>query len=111
GNLIMPVLFSVYLAIDVASTNRSLAFQLTENEKLAAENLAQEQEKSRLIADQAAHLEQTVMERTAQVREQAEKLREMDTAKSRFFVNLTHEFKTPLTLIINPARELLRQSN
>lgn len=107
--LVMPVLFSIYIAMDVASTNRKLAVQLEENQRLSAENLAKEQEKNKLISAQAEQLEKTVLERTAQVREQAERLKEMDAAKSRFFVNLTHEFKTPLTLIINPARELLNQ--
>jgi len=107
--LVMPVLFSVYIAMDVASNNRKLAIQLKENERLSAENLAKEQEKNKIISGQAEQLEKTVLERTAQVREQAERLKEMDAAKSRFFVNLTHEFKTPLTLIINPARELLKQ--
>jgi len=107
GNLILPVLFSIYLAIDIADTNRTLAVQLKENDRLAAENILKEQEKNRLISEQAVQLEKTVMERTAQVREQAEKLQEMDAAKSRFFINLTHEFKTPLTLIMNPAKELL----
>ncbi|RYZ81997.1 MAG: hypothetical protein EOO68_35095, partial [Moraxellaceae bacterium] len=107
--LVMPVLFSIYIAMDIASTNRKLAMQLTENERLATENLLREQEKTKLIGEQAEQLEKTVLERTAQVREQAERLKEMDAAKSRFFVNLTHEFKTPLTLIINPAKELLKQ--
>lgn len=106
--LLMPVLFSIYIAMDIAATNRKLANQLEENKRLAAANLAQEQEKNRLISEQAEKLENTVLERTAQIREQAEKLKEMDAAKSRFFVNLTHEFKTPLTLIINPAKELLQ---
>ncbi|PVD53185.1 hypothetical protein DC498_04730 [Terrimonas sp.] len=109
GNLLMPVAFSIYLAMDIASTNRKLADQLKENERLSSENLAKEQEKNKLISEQAEQLERTVLERTAQVREQAERLKEMDAAKSRFFVNLTHEFKTPLTLIINPAKELLKQ--
>lgn len=111
GNLFLPVLFSIYLAIDIADTNRKLAVQLKENDRLAEENILKEQEKNRLISEQAVQLEKTVMERTAQVREQAEKLKEMDAAKSRFFINLTHEFKTPLTLIINPAKELLNNPN
>lgn len=111
GNLLMPVLFSIYIALDVASTNRSLEKQLEENKKLTDANLAQEQEKNRLITEHATQLEKTVLERTAQVRQQAEQLKEMDAVKSRFFVNLTHEFRTPLTLITNPAKELLRQAN
>lgn len=108
GNLVVPALFTIYLALEVAGTNRFLAKQLIETRDLAAANLAQEQEKQRLILAHTTELEETVLKRTAQVREQAQRLQEMDAAKSRFFVNLTHEFKTPLSLIINPARELLR---
>ncbi|WP_158644101.1 ATP-binding protein [Pseudobacter ginsenosidimutans] len=111
ATLIIPVIFSIYLAMDVSYTTRNLQTQLADNKELAARNLAQEQEKTRLLGEQAEQLEKTVLERTAQVREQAARLQEMDEAKSRFFVNLTHEFKTPLTLIINPAKELLQQAD
>ncbi|MFN8349704.1 MAG: ATP-binding protein [Spirosomataceae bacterium] len=37
---------------------------------------------------------------------EAQQLQEMDELKSRFFSNITHEFRTPLTLIIEPARQL-----
>ncbi len=63
---------------------------------------------SQTLLQERNSLEQKVTERTAELAEANEKLKELDRAKTDFFSNVSHELRTPLTLILSPVDEALK---
>ena len=61
-----------------------------------------------LFAARKIEMNRSRLRNELRIREfEAKKQRELENIKSRFFANLSHEFRTPLTLIRGPVEELI----
>lgn len=105
--LCIPLALSLRLSLEHGWVSRQLSLKLEEVEDLSARNLAHQQYRQQVLSQQNEQLEHQVEERTKELRQQASRLQELDEVKSRFVTNLTHEFRTPLSLIISPVAKLL----
>ncbi len=87
----------IYMVVNYFVVENKRIISALSEEKARTERALLEAEAQRAAAEQAK----------AVIEEQSRKLIEMDRIKSRFFANISHEFRTPLTLIIGPLEDCL----
>lgn len=62
--------------------------------------------RAKLLKLQVLERTKTIQQQNLRLNEQNDQLLKLDQAKSNFFTNIAHEFRTPLTLSIGPLKEI-----
>ncbi len=101
---ILPPWYGTWWAYLIYVLIFSLAIFLTVRWRF--KKLEQEKQKLELLVKDRT---KEINRKNLQLLDQAERLKELDHAKSRFFAGISHEFRTPLTLIIGPLEQMLSQ--
>lgn len=100
----------IFLEMICFSLGLGYKFGLIEKEKdEVKEKYIQELKKNEEVSRQLnEELTELVKERTREIENKNELLKKEQELKSTFFTNISHEFRTPITLISSPVQDLLK---
>lgn len=110
NTLIISLILVLLLALVIY---RSYRIKSRSNLLLANQNaeINRQKQELQIINTQNEQQNQEIKIINAQLKQLADELMEMDNVKTRFFTNISHEFRTPLSLIIGPVSSLMDKTD